>query len=124
MWPSPFSPTLRTRSTGMPAAASVLAVPAVATSEKPSRASARASGTAAVLSASRTDRNAVPPPGSGRPAARSAFANALGKSEALAITSPVERISGPSTGSAPGKRMNGSTAALTLTWRGASDWEP
>ena len=37
------------------------------------------------------------------------------KSPALAITSPVERISGPSTGSAPGKRANGSTAALTLT---------
>ena len=32
-----------------------------------------------------------------------------------AITSPVERISGPSTGSEPGKRANGSTAALTLT---------
>ena len=53
--------------------------------------------------------------GSGRPAARSAFANAVGKSAALAITSPVERISGPSTGSAPGKRANGSTAAFTLT---------
>ena len=33
--------------------------------------------------------------GSGRPAARSALANAVGKSAALAITSPVERISGP-----------------------------
>ena len=53
--------------------------------------------------------------GSGRPAARSAFANAVGRSAALAITSPVERISGPRTGSAPGKRANGSTAALTLT---------
>ena len=28
------------------------------------------------------------------------------------ITSPVERISGPSTVSAPGKRRNGSTASL------------
>ena len=54
-----------------------------------------------------------PPLGSARPAARSAFANAVAKSDALAITSPVERISGPSTGSAPGKRANGSTAALT-----------
>ena len=34
------------------------------------------------------------------------------------MTSPVERISGPSTGSAPGKRANGSTAAFTLTWVG------
>ena len=57
----------------------------------------------------------MPEVGSGRPAARSALANAVGRSEALAITSPVERISGPSTGSAPGKRANGSTAALTLT---------
>ena len=52
--------------------------------------------------------------GSGRPAARSALAKAVGRSLALAITSPVERISGPSTGSDPGKRANGSTAALTL----------
>ena len=57
----------------------------------------------------------MPLVGSGRPAARSAFANAVGRSAALAITSPVERISGPSTGSAPGKRANGSTAAFTLT---------
>ena len=57
----------------------------------------------------------MPPCGSGRPAARSAFSNALGRSPAVAITSPVERISGPSTGSAPGKRANGSTAALTET---------
>ena len=57
----------------------------------------------------------MPSAGSGRPAARSAFANALGKSSAKAITSPVERISGPSTGSLPGKRANGSTAALTET---------
>ena len=40
------------------------------------------------------------------------------RSAALAITSPVERISGPSTGSEPGKRANGSTAALTLTSSG------
>ena len=33
--------------------------------------------------------------GARRPAARSAFANAVGRSDALAITSPVERISGP-----------------------------
>ena len=76
-------------------------------------ASACATGTTATLSASRTLRNARPPVGSGRPAARSAFANAVAKSAPLAITSPVERISGPSTGSAPGKRTNGSTAAFT-----------
>ena len=81
-----------------PGAASVAAVPSVATSWKPSPASAAATGTSAGLSASRTERKAVPAVGSGRPAARSAFANAVGRSAALAITSPVARISGPSTG--------------------------
>ena len=32
------------------------------------------------------------------------------------MTSPVERISGPSSASAPSKRSNGSTASLTETW--------
>ena len=36
----------------------------------------------------------------------------------MPITSPVERISGPSVGSAPENRWNGSTAAFTLTWSG------
>ena len=90
-----------------------VAVPAVATSSKPSSASARATGTTATLSrvAHGEERRAADR--QRRPAARSAFANAVAKSAALAITSPVERISGPSTGSAPGKRANGSTAALT-----------
>ena len=74
----------------------------VATSWKPSPASAAATGHADGLSLSRTERNAVPLVGSGRPAARSALAKAVGRSAALAITSPVERISGPSTGSEPG----------------------
>ena len=34
----------------------------------------------------------------------------------MPITSPVDRISGPSVGSAPANRWNGSTAALTETW--------
>ena len=91
------------------------AVPSVATSSNPSPASAAAIETTLGLSASLTEMNAVPELGSGRPAARSALASAVGRSDALAITSPVERISGPSTGSAPGKRANGSTAAFTLT---------
>ena len=98
-----------------PAARRVRAVPSVATRWKPSPANAAATGTAAALSASRTDRNTVPSNGSERPAARSAFAKAVGRSAALAMTSPVARISGPRTGSAPGNRANGSTAALTLT---------
>ncbi|MNM93277.1 hypothetical protein D3C81_1056460 [compost metagenome] len=47
------------------------------------------------------------------------------------ITSPVERISGPSTGSTPGNLLNGNTASLTLKYGGttsspipceSSDW--
>ena len=91
---------------------------------KPSPTNAAATGIAAALSSSRTERKTAPSRGSGRPAARSAFASAVGRSAALVITSPVERISGPSTGSAPGKRANGSTAAFTLTWRGrALGWK-
>ena len=58
--------------------------------------------------------------GSPAPAAACALANAVGKSGATPITSPVERISGPISGSAPAKRSKGSTASLTETWsRGA-----
>src|SRR5207302_4122896 len=85
---------------------------------KPRPANAAATGIELALSRSRTERNTAPSRGNERPAARSALASAVGRSLALAITSPVARISGPSTGSAPGKRANGSTAALTLTWRG------
>src|SRR5262249_10313727 len=35
--------------------------------------------------------------------------------ESMPITSPVERISGPSAGSTSGNRVNGSTASLTAT---------
>ena len=34
----------------------------------------------------------------------------------MPMTSPVERISGPSTVSTSGKRLNGSTASFTATW--------
>ena len=54
----------------------------------------------------------MPRVGSRRPGRPLGLREAVGKSAALAITSPVERISGPSTGSAPGKRANGRTAAL------------
>src|SRR5207244_6378776 len=99
------------------------AVPAVERSRKPSPASAAATGTSARLSAARTERKTLPEFGSGRPAARSALANAVGRSAAVAITSPVERISGPSTGSAPGKRANGNTAAFTETCLGVRPWD-
>ena len=58
----------------------------------------------------------MPAAGSRVPTAACAFANAVGKSAATPITSPVERISGPSSASAPAKRSNGSTASLTETW--------
>ncbi len=44
------------------------------------------------------------------------MANAVGKSRATPMTSPVERISGPSSESAPAKRSNGSTTSFTHTW--------
>ena len=70
---------------------------------------------APALSESVTVMNAVPLLGSGTPAAACALANAVGKSRAIPITSPVERISGPSSASEPSKRSNGSTASLTET---------
>ena len=36
------------------------------------------------------------------------------------MTSPVDRISGPSTVSTPGKRANGNTASLTPIWSSAA----
>ena len=92
------------------------AVPRVATIRKPRSCSCAAMPTTAALSESVTVRNTVPLAGSRAPAAAWAFANAAGKSAATPITSPVERISGPSSASAPAKRSNGSTASLTLTW--------
>ena len=56
-------------------------------------------------------------PWSGRrvPAANWALANAMPKLSPTPITSPVERISGPSTMSTPGNRLKGSTASFTHT---------
>jgi hypothetical protein len=44
------------------------------------------------------------------------FANATSKERSMPMTSPVERISGPSTVSTPGKRANGKTDSFTPTW--------
>ncbi len=92
----------------------------MATIVKPRSCSGWASAYALGLSESVTVMNAVPPVGSGEPAAAWAFANAVGKSRATPITSPVERISGPSSASEPSKRSNGSTASLTQTCSSAS----
>ena len=44
------------------------------------------------------------------------FANAMPNVRSMPMTSPVERISGPSMVSTSGKRLNGSTASFTETW--------
>ena len=60
-------------------------------------------------------RNDGGPVGSSVPAASSALKKAFPKVVSMPITSPVLRISGPSTVSASGKRLNGSTASLMAT---------
>jgi len=67
------------------------------------------------LSDSRRETNTVPDFGTLDPAPSWLFAKASGNERATPITSPVERISGPSTVSTPGKRANGKTASLTPT---------
>jgi carbamoylphosphate synthase large subunit len=59
------------------------------------------------------DSAAVLPPWSVPPS--QALAKAAPNSSLAPITSPVDFISGPSTGSTPGKRRNGNTGALTNT---------
>ncbi len=57
----------------------------------------------------------VPSTGSGDPAASSALAKARPKVSAMPSTSPVLRISGPSTGSTSGNMVKGKTDSLTPT---------
>src|SRR5271165_6457580 len=109
------SPILLRRCTGTPMRAIVSAVPRVATMRKPLSWRICATPEAPTLSESVTVMNAVPCSGSGTPAAAWALAKAVGKSRAMPMTSPVERISGPSTASEPSKRSKGSTASLTET---------
>ena len=110
------SPILLIARTGIPIREIACAVPRVAITSKPWSVSRAASCVAAALSASVTVMNTVPLSGSSTPAAACALPNAVGKSPATPITSPVDFISGPSTVSAPAKRANGSTASLTETW--------
>ena len=72
-------------------------------------------GTTASLSRSLTERKAAPVSGSRLPAPSQALAKATPKESPTPITSPVDFISGPSTGSTPGKRRKGKTGALTKT---------
>ena len=57
----------------------------------------------------------MPPRGRSVPAAISALKKARPKVVSMPMTSPVERISGPSVLSTSGKRLNGSTASFTAT---------
>ena len=89
------------------------AVPRVATRRKPSAAKRRATSTASALWWSFTLKKTVPLAGRGVPALICALANASPKFCPTPITSPVERISGPSAGSTPGNLLNGKTGDLT-----------
>ena len=91
-------------------------MPPVARILNPRSCSEAASCVADALSPSVTLMKTVPEMGSSAPAAASALPKAVGKSRAIPMTSPVERISGPSRASARGKRSNGSTASFTDTW--------
>ena len=109
------SPILLIVSAGMPILRIAWAVPRVATISKPKSCRMVATPVAAGLSPSATVMKARPLPGSWAPAAAWALANAVGKSWAIPMTSPVERISGPSSESAPANRSKGSTTSLTHT---------
>ena len=90
-------------------------MPAVAAIVKPARMKRRAASMPVALSRSARDMNTQPCSGSRSPAASWLLAKASPKVESMPITSPVDRISGPSTLSASGKRLKGSTASLMAT---------
>ncbi len=120
---------LRTTRAWIPLRLRISAVPAVASTSKPSCWRRSTGSTIERLSRSATETNTVPD--SGRPpnAASWLFANARGKSRSMPMTSPVERISGPSTESTmrPSfvrKRLKGSTASFTATGESIGTSEP
>src|SRR5262245_48592089 len=80
---------------------------------------------AAGLSSSLTEMKARPLVGNRYPDARSDLPNASPNVAEMPITSPVERISGPSVVSTPGNFANGKTDSLTEMWLGqaASEME-
>ena len=107
--------TLKTVFTFRPAAFSAEAVPRVAARSKPSAANLFASSTASGLCRSLTLKKMQPFAGSGTPALSCALPKASPKFSPTPITSPVERISGPSAGSTPGNLLNGNTGLFTHT---------
>lgn len=94
------------------------AVPEVARMVKPISCMRAAGRTIARLSVSAIEMKTVPEVGISVEAPSCDLAKAVGKSRSMPMTSPVERISGPSTVStisppAVRKRLKGRTAALT-----------
>jgi hypothetical protein len=79
----------------------------------------RAIGVTVGLSPSFTVMKIAPPNGNSLSAASCAFANALPNDVEIPITSPVERISGPSSGSNSRNLVNGKTASFT-EWYGGT----
>ena len=79
-------------------------------------AAGRASRPAGLVAVGEREEHACPLSGSRSPAAIWLLANARPKVRSMPMTSPVERISGPSRVSTSGKRLNGSTASFTATW--------
>ena len=108
-----------TISTAMPASVSARAVPEVAISSKPIATSRRARPTIISLACGlATLRKILPFCGSRMPAAIWLLAKAMLKRSLTPITSPVLRISGPSTMSTPANFTNGKTLSFTLTCAG------
>jgi hypothetical protein len=120
----PSSPILGTTVTGSPLFLSTSAVPSLAAISNPRSANARAMSTTARLSLLATETYTLPATGSACPAAVSALANAPPNVLSIPIASPVERISGPSSGSTSAKRSNGNTGALTEKWPFVVRWSP
>ena len=87
----------------------------VASTLKPSECNSRTASAMRVLSLSRTETNTVPLRGTRVPPPSWLLAKAIAKERSMPMTSPVERISGPSTVSTPGKRANGNTNSFTPT---------
>jgi hypothetical protein len=101
-------------------------VPSVDSTLNPAACSSFTGSTIQGLSLSLTETKAVPLRGSFTPPPSWLLAKARAKAGAMSaspsrfqsrpMTSPVERISGPSTVSTPAKRANGKTASLTAMW--------
>ncbi len=78
----------------------------------------RAIGSRSFLSAFLIDMKTVPVSGSSFSALVCALKNACAKSLSIPMTSPVLRISGLRSGSAPGRWSNGRSTSFTETFRG------